>query len=172
MLRLVWATVARERLYLVLSWNALCLFVCLLVGWFVCSLVSILRSEICKFSSILISGTLTKRSLFFLPCMHFFYSNSVLRPLSSVGILHHLLDNSTVLCIFKAFGSANLSPVARLDAHCTNMYPMVFNCGLPWLPHVLESSAYPPLPNPILESQLAQSFSLLPRKPILALEEP
>ena len=39
-----------------------------------------------------------------------------------------------------------------------------------WFPHVLESSGYPPVPNPILESQETQSFSLLPRKPILALE--
>ena len=39
-------------------------------------------------------------------------------------------------------------------------------------PHVLESSGYPPVPNPILESVDVQSFSLLPRKPILALDEP
>ena len=38
------------------------------------------------------------------------------------------------------------------------------------LPHVLESSGRPPVPNPILESQLLQSFSLFPRKPILALD--
>ena len=37
-------------------------------------------------------------------------------------------------------------------------------------PHVLESSGYPPVPNPILESQELQSFSLLPRMPILDLE--
>ena len=36
-------------------------------------------------------------------------------------------------------------------------------------PHVLESSGYPPVPNPILESQLLQSYSLLLRMPILAL---
>ena len=39
-------------------------------------------------------------------------------------------------------------------------------------PHVLELSGYPPAPNPILESQVTQLFSLLPRMPILALEEP
>lgn len=36
-------------------------------------------------------------------------------------------------------------------------------------PHVLESSGLPPVPNPILESQLLQSSSLFPTKPILAL---
>ena len=39
-----------------------------------------------------------------------------------------------------------------------------------WFPHVLESSKYPPVPNPILESQLLQSFSWLLTKPILAFE--
>ena len=39
-------------------------------------------------------------------------------------------------------------------------------------PHVLESSWYPPVPNPIVESGVTQSFSLLPRIPILALDEP
>ena len=38
------------------------------------------------------------------------------------------------------------------------------------LPHVLESSWNPPVPNPILESQPLQSFSLFPIIPILALE--
>ena len=37
-------------------------------------------------------------------------------------------------------------------------------------PHVLLSSGYPAVPNPILESQLLQEFSLFPTKPILALE--
>ena len=40
------------------------------------------------------------------------------------------------------------------------------------LPQVLESSWAPPVPNPILESQLLQSFSWLPMKPIRALELP
>ena len=39
-------------------------------------------------------------------------------------------------------------------------------------PHVLEASGEPPVPNPILESQVAQSFSLFPRIPILAIERP
>ena len=38
------------------------------------------------------------------------------------------------------------------------------------LPHVLESSLYPPVPNPILESQELQTLWLLARIPILALE--
>ena len=42
--------------------------------------------------------------------------------------------------------------------------------GLTSFPHVLESSCFPPVPNPILESQLLHPFSLLPRIPILALE--
>ena len=39
-----------------------------------------------------------------------------------------------------------------------------------WFPHVLESSFSPPVPNPTLELHEVQSFSLLPRIPILALE--
>ena len=62
--------------------------------------------------------------------------------------------------------------------HCTKMYPMALMCLLPLsasysasasFPHVLESSGYPPVPNPILESQDSHSFSLLKRIPILAL---
>ena len=41
-----------------------------------------------------------------------------------------------------------------------------------WFPHVLESSKNPPVPNPILESQVVQAFWLFPRTPILALEKP
>ena len=37
-------------------------------------------------------------------------------------------------------------------------------------PQVLESSGYPPVPNPILESQVLQSFCSLPRMPNRALE--
>ena len=39
-------------------------------------------------------------------------------------------------------------------------------------PHVLESSGYPPVPNPILESHAWQSLPSLLRKPTLALERP
>ena len=44
-------------------------------------------------------------------------------------------------------------------------------CHIASFPHVLESSNSPPVPNPILESGVLQLFSLLPRKPILALEK-
>ena len=60
----------------------------------------------------------------------------------------------------------------------TKMYPMALMCLSPlsglcvaWFPHVLESSWSPPVPNPILESQLLQILWLLPRIPILALEQ-
>ena len=53
-------------------------------------------------------------------------------------------------------------------AYCTKIYPIALIFLLPlsglcvaWLPHVLESSWYPPVPNPILESQVRQSFSWL-----------
>ena len=50
------------------------------------------------------------------------------------------------------------------------MYPIVFTFKLDQyaLPHVMASSGPPPVPNPILESQVLQSFSPLPRIPILA----
>ena len=38
-------------------------------------------------------------------------------------------------------------------------------------PHVLESSCLPPVPNPILESQVLHLASLLPRMPILTLAQ-
>ena len=57
------------------------------------------------------------------------------------------------------------------------MYPMALMCLSPLsekyvasFPQVLESSWNPPVPKPILESQSPQTFSLLPRIPILALE--
>ena len=58
------------------------------------------------------------------------------------------------------------------------MYPIALMCWLPLssravasLPHVLDSSCLPPVPKPIRESQLLQSFSLFPRIPILALDQ-
>ena len=47
--------------------------------------------------------------------------------------------------------------------------PLSAKC-VAWFPQVLESSKFPPVPNPILESQVWQSFSWLLTKPILALE--
>ena len=60
----------------------------------------------------------------------------------------------------------------------TKMYPIALMCWSPLsppkvasLPHVFESSCFPPVPKPILESHLSQSFSLFPRIPILALDQ-
>ena len=71
-----------------------------------------------------------------------------------------------------------LPVLAATQCYCTKMYPMVLMPLFPLspqclatFPHVLESSGYPPAPNPILESHEAQSFSLLPRSPILTLEK-
>ena len=65
----------------------------------------------------------------------------------------------------------------RFLSHCTKMYPMALICLSPLsveymasLPHVLELSCFPLVPNPILESHEWQSFSLLLTIPILALE--
>ena len=57
------------------------------------------------------------------------------------------------------------------------MYPMALMCLSPLsaaaiasFPQVFESSLDPPVPNPILELQELQSFSLLAMMPIRALE--
>ena len=62
--------------------------------------------------------------------------------------------------------------------HCTKINPIAFMCLVPLsaeytasFPHVLESSCFPPAPNPILESQLLHWASLLPRIPILTLAQ-
>ena len=47
----------------------------------------------------------------------------------------------------------------------------LFPLNLTEFPHVLESSGCPPVPNPILESQDKQLFSLLATIPILAPQE-
>ena len=52
-----------------------------------------------------------------------------------------------------------------------NLSPLSDACSATF-PHVLVSSEYPAVPNPILESQLSQAFTLFPTKPILALEAP
>ena len=56
-----------------------------------------------------------------------------------------------------------LSPV---PVHCTKIYPMAV---WSWFPHALASLCRPPVPNPILVSQVTQSFSLFPMMPIRAL---
>ena len=70
-----------------------------------------------------------------------------------------------------------LAVTPSVPSHCTNMYPMTLMCLSPLsgsciasLPQVLESSGNPPVPNPILELQLSQSFIRLLMIPILALE--
>ena len=64
-----------------------------------------------------------------------------------------------------------------VPCYCTRIYPMALMCLCPlsgecvaWFPQVLESSVKPPVPKPILESQVRQLFSWLAMMPILALE--
>ena len=72
----------------------------------------------------------------------------------------------------------NLALIASsVLCYSTKMYPMALMCLSPLsglnvasFPHVLVSSWCPPVPNPILESQVWQILWLLPRIPILALE--
>ena len=70
-----------------------------------------------------------------------------------------------------------LNIMLSVCSQCIKMYPMALICFSPLsvpclasFPHVLESSGYPPVPNPILESHDLHSFCSLPRIPILALE--
>ncbi len=63
-----------------------------------------------------------------------------------------------------------LKLIVNFQCHWTKMYPMTLMLVEATFPHVLEPSGDPPVPKPILESQLLQSFWLLPRMPILALE--
>ena len=70
-----------------------------------------------------------------------------------------------------------LYPISSIPFHCTKIYPIDLMFLLPLsgdavaaLPHVLLSSGYPAVPNPILESQLLQSVWSLPLIPILALD--
>ena len=67
----------------------------------------------------------------------------------------------------------------KLQPHCTKIYPIPLilapllwgeYCPSATFPQVLSLFGFPPVPNPILESQLSQTFCSLPRKPILALE--
>ena len=61
--------------------------------------------------------------------------------------------------------------------HWTRIYPIALMCLLPLsgeivasFPHVFESSCKPPVPYPILESQVRHSFSLFAMMPILAFD--
>ena len=51
------------------------------------------------------------------------------------------------------------------------LFSPLSDSGVASLPHVLESSGYPPVPNPILESQELHMLALFPRMPILAFVE-
>ena len=73
--------------------------------------------------------------------------------------------------------SHSISGLQLHFSHCIKIYPIasIFLAPLSALaaasfPQVLESPGVPPVPNPILESQLLQSFSWLAMKPILALD--
>ena len=62
-----------------------------------------------------------------------------------------------------------------MPCHCTKMYPIARMCLFPLsgfnvatFPHELS----PPVPNPILELQVEQSFCWLAMMPILALKKP
>ena len=89
--------------------------------------------------------------------------------------LHSVLDRDD----FIAWnGMASKECRGKVSFYCTRMYPMALMCFSPLsglclasFPQVLESSGYPFVPKPILESQLLHSFCSLPRKPILALEQ-
>ena len=90
----------------------------------------------------------------------------------------HIMFLLQYFCVFSKSHSMRLQNVYNIRNHCTKMKPMALRCCSPLseryceasFPHVLESSGYPPVPNPILESQEMQSFSLLLVIPILALE--
>ena len=63
------------------------------------------------------------------------------------------------------------------SCHCTKMYPMALRCCSPLsgecvasFPHVMKFSGFPPVPKPILESQLLQCFLWSEIMPALALE--
>ena len=78
--------------------------------------------------------------------------------------------------LYNLYKENSFTFAIEVFSYCTKMYPIalmrvgkVFHpCSFP---HVLVSSWAPPAPNPILESQLLQSSSLLPRIPILAFDE-
>ena len=98
--------------------------------------------------------------------------------------LFHLIFTNPLFNRFletiNSFLAAFYGRLKAVSAYCgsywTKIYPIALMCWSPlsppcWpsLPHVLESSGNPPVPNPILESGLSQLFWSLPRIPILAL---
>lgn len=95
--------------------------------------------------------------------------------------LKPLVTVSTSFCLallIKTSKTVTLTSVICCTSYCTRMYPMALICLSPLsppcvasFPHELVSSGYPPVPNPIRESQEVHTFSLFPRIPILALED-
>ena len=82
------------------------------------------------------------------------------------------------ILLLRHFCRVQWGRIKLSSLYCTKIYPMAFMFLSPLsdvapfialFPHVLESSVCPPVPNPILESQLLHSPSLFPRIPILAL---
>ena len=95
--------------------------------------------------------------------------NKVAVVLTQKPILRKLRQNKP--------GYLSLHSLSLDFSQCTKIYPMALIPLAPLsplsvasFPHALESSGLPPVPNPILESQVLQSFFWLPRKPILALK--
>ena len=100
-----------------------------------------------------------------------------------ISVLQISYPRFTFLRLFsknQQFLSCILRPFEGCFAYCwtywTKMYPIALMCWLPLsapdtasLPLVLDTSECPPVPNPILESALPQSFCSFPRIPILAL---
>ena len=77
---------------------------------------------------------------------------------------------SYILRPFEGCFSALQLLLNQYVSHRFNVLVAIISPGyVASLPHVLESSWFPPVPNPIRESALPQSFSLFPTIPILAL---
>ena len=87
---------------------------------------------------------------------------------------------SSTCCNPESYLNLKYGKVAQFCAilfYWTRIYPMDLMDLSPLsakylaaFPHVLESSGFSPVPNPILELQVWQSLTSLPRKPTLALE--
>ena len=96
---------------------------------------------------------------------HLFFSQVFFLHWRPYCLLHHYFPQSFI-CLPSVFIYLKVAG----KCYWTKMYPIVLTFTLFQyaLPHVIESSEAPPLPNPILESHESQSFSPLPRIPILA----
>lgn len=117
-------------------------------------------SIIFNYAQIKTSKTLTKT----------FVRTTLILVQNQISLLLQLVNQA--IASIDSLGDEDLHSVRF---YCTRMYPMALMCLSPLspetmasLPHVLKSSCFPPVPKPILESQVLQSFSLLPRIPILA----